>query len=99
MRVAVVVPAALCLIGTAQANDAQISAVKIIVLIAVDGLRGDILNRYNPNLGEVGFRRLMEGGVWYTNVHHAQANTETIVGHTTLATCAHPSEHGMIVNS
>jgi predicted AlkP superfamily pyrophosphatase or phosphodiesterase len=36
--------------------------------------------------------------VVYNNAHHAHANTETIVGHVTLATGAHPSEHGMIGN-
>jgi hypothetical protein len=36
--------------------------------------------------------------VVYRNVHHAHANTETIVGHATLATGAHPSGHGMVGN-
>jgi predicted AlkP superfamily pyrophosphatase or phosphodiesterase len=36
--------------------------------------------------------------VVYRNAHHAHANTETIVGHTTLATGAHPSGHGMVGN-
>jgi predicted AlkP superfamily pyrophosphatase or phosphodiesterase len=34
----------------------------------------------------------------YSNAHHAHANTETIVGHVTLATGAHPSGHGMVGN-
>ncbi len=34
----------------------------------------------------------------YRNAHHAHANTETIVGHTTLATGANPSHHGMVGN-
>ncbi|MGI9367407.1 MAG: alkaline phosphatase family protein, partial [Ruegeria sp.] len=65
----------------------------------VDGLRGDLLHRYAPSFGPDGFRRLMDGGVWYTNAHHIHANTETIVGHATLATGANPSEHGMVGNS
>ncbi len=71
----------------------------LIVQITVDGLRGDLLHRYMDSFGEGGFRRLTENGVWYTNAHHRHANTETIVGHTTLATGAHPSEHGMIGNA
>lgn len=37
-------------------------------------------------------------GVVFQNAHHAHANTETIVGHATLATGAHPSAHGMVGN-
>jgi hypothetical protein len=40
----------------------------------------------------------MGKGLIYTNAHHAHANTETIVGHATLATGAHPSLHGMVAN-
>jgi predicted AlkP superfamily pyrophosphatase or phosphodiesterase len=49
-------------------------------------------------LGEGGFKYLWESGVVYRNAHHAHANTETIVGHATLATGAHPSSHGMVGN-
>ena len=72
--------------------------IRLIVQITVDGLRGDLLHRYEEGFGKNGFRRLMAGGVWYTDAHHLHANTETIVGHATLATGAHPSEHGMIGN-
>ena len=41
---------------------------------------------------------MLDKGVVYNNAHNAHANTETIVGHVTLATGAHPSEHGMIGN-
>ena len=35
----------------------------------------------------------------YADAHHSHANTETIVGHTTLATGAYPAAHGMIGNT
>lgn len=72
---------------------------RLIVQITVDGLRGDLLSRYQPSFSENGFMRLISNGVWYTDAHHDHANTETIVGHATLATGAHPSEHGMIGNA
>ncbi|WP_299426537.1 alkaline phosphatase family protein [uncultured Shimia sp.] len=72
---------------------------RLIVQITVDGLRGDLLSRYKPSFSEDGFMRLINNGVWYTDAHHDHANTETIVGHATLATGAHPSEHGMIGNA
>jgi hypothetical protein len=37
-----------------------------------------------------GFRYLMEKGTWYTDAHYQHANTETAVGHATLATGADP---------
>ena len=54
--------------------------------------------RYADRLGEGGLRCLLEEGIQYNNAHHAHANTETIVGHVTLATGAHPAAHGMIGN-
>ena len=71
---------------------------KLILQITVDQLRGDLPTRYYERLGEGGFRYLWETGVVYRDAHHAHANTETIVGHATLATGAHPSSHGMIGN-
>ena len=71
---------------------------KLILQITVDQLRGDLPTRYYDRLGDGGIRFLLENGVVYRNAHHAHANTETIVGHTTLATGAHPSGHGMVGN-
>jgi len=71
---------------------------KLILQITVDQLRGDLPTRYYDRLGEGGFRYLWESGIVYRNAHHAHANTETIVGHATLATGAHPSNHGMVGN-
>jgi predicted AlkP superfamily pyrophosphatase or phosphodiesterase len=80
--------------STLQAADAP----RLILQVTVDQLRGDLPTRYLDRLGDGGFRYLLDNGVVYRNAHHAHANTETIVGHTTLATGAHPSAHGMIGN-
>ena len=71
---------------------------KLILQITIDQSGGDLPMRYYDQLGEGGLRYLLDKGVVYNNAHHAHANTETIVGHATLATGAHPSEHGMIGN-
>ena len=71
---------------------------RLILQITVDQLRGDLPLRYGAQFGEGGFRYLLEAGIHYENAHHAHANTETVVGHTTLATGAHPSAHGMVGN-
>jgi predicted AlkP superfamily pyrophosphatase or phosphodiesterase len=71
---------------------------KLVLQITVDQLRGDLPTRYYERMGEGGFKYLLEQGVVYSNAHHEHANTETIVGHTTLATGAQPSVHGMVGN-
>lgn len=73
-------------------------APKLILQITVDALRGDLPYRFKNVLGEGGFRYLMEQGVNYTNAHYRHANTETIVGHTSLATGTVPAAHGMVGN-
>jgi predicted AlkP superfamily pyrophosphatase or phosphodiesterase len=72
--------------------------IRLVLQITVDGLRGDLLDRYREGLGEGGFKTLIDRGAHYTNAHFQHANTETIVGHATLATGASPSLHGMVGN-
>jgi len=79
-------------------NDLGKKKPKLILQITVDQLRGDLPTRYYDRLGEGGFRYLWEKGIVFSNAHHDHANTETIVGHTTLATGAQPSVHGMVGN-
>jgi predicted AlkP superfamily pyrophosphatase or phosphodiesterase len=71
---------------------------RLVLQVTVDQLRGDLPTRFYDRLGEGGFRYLWESGVVYRNAHHPHANTETIVGHATLATGAYPSVHGMVGN-
>jgi predicted AlkP superfamily pyrophosphatase or phosphodiesterase len=71
---------------------------RLIVQITVDQLRGDLPYRYYERLGRGGLRYLLETGTVYRSAHHRHANTETIVGHTTLATGADPAVHGMVGN-
>ena len=71
---------------------------RLVLQITVDQLRGDLPFRYYDRFGEGGYRYLIDQGTVYRDAHHAHANTETIVGHATLATGAHPSAHGMIGN-
>jgi hypothetical protein len=72
--------------------------VRLVLQITVDGLRADLVNRYQKSYGKGGFNYLLKEGINFTNAHYLHANTETIVGHTTLATGTHPSQHGMVGN-
>ena len=40
--------------------------IKLVLQITVDGLRGDLLNRYANGLGKGGFKYLMQNGTVYT---------------------------------
>jgi len=81
-------------VNAAQANPAP----RLILQITVDALRADLPHRYAHVLGDGGFRTLWKNGVQYTNAHYQHANTETIVGHVSLATGTVPAAHGMIGN-
>jgi len=83
---------------SAPASHAATEPVRLVLQITVDGLRGDLLERYGDRFGPGGFRHLLDTGVFFANADYQHANTETIVGHATLATGAHPSQHGMIGN-
>jgi predicted AlkP superfamily pyrophosphatase or phosphodiesterase len=80
------------------ASEKRPQDIKLVLQITVDGLRADLLNRYANGFGKHGFRYLMQTGTVYTNAQYQHANTETIVGHSTLATGTFPAQHGMIGN-
>ena len=92
-------PVALMLVVTGPADAETTSAPpRLVVQITVDALRGDLPERFAAGYGEGGWRRLLAEGLHYTNAHYRHANTETIVGHTSLATGAYPADHGMVAN-
>ena len=72
--------------------------IRLVLQITVDQLRGDLPLRHMQQFGKGGFQYLQQKGVWYTNATYRHANTETIVGHSSLATGALPATHGMIGN-
>ena len=71
---------------------------KLVLQITIDQLRGDLIDRFGSGLGDQGFNYLRRNGVVFADAHHRHANTETIVGHTTLATGTDPAVHGMVAN-
>lgn len=88
------------LVLTAAPIDASQNApeFRLVLQLTVDGLRADLISRNLGKFGEGGFRYLIDEGTVFANAHYQHSNTETIVGHATLATGAHPSVHGMTGN-
>ncbi len=97
-RHAALLSVALTILSLTAPALADSPAPQLILQITVDQLRGDLPGRYRDRLGEGGFRYLLENGTWYANAHYQHANTETAVGHATLATGADPSRHGIVAN-
>jgi Protein of unknown function (DUF3604)/Type I phosphodiesterase / nucleotide pyrophosphatase len=69
-----------------------------VLQIAVDAPRGDLPGRYLQLFGDGGLRYLMDQGIYHTDAHYQHANTETIVGHVSLATGTGPAARGMVGN-
>jgi predicted AlkP superfamily pyrophosphatase or phosphodiesterase len=68
---------------------------RLVVLIAVDQLRADLLDRYD-SLFQGGFRRLRDQGLRFTNTTVDHAITISHPGHVTLATGMVPARHGIV---
>ena len=88
---------AMLTMGSAWAQSPE-PHVRLVLQITVDQLRADLIDRYSAGFGEGGFKRLLDNGTFYIDAHHRHANTETVVGHTTLATGTDPAVHGMVAN-
>lgn len=71
---------------------------KLVVMIVVDQMRGDYMDKF---LGQWtgGLKRLVEEGAWFHEAAYPYAATETCPGHTTISTGAFPASHGMIANA
>ena len=82
----------------APSLSAQDSGPKLVVMLIVDQLRGDLLDRYEPAFTG-GLRRLLDEGFRFTQASYAHARTSTAPGHATLTTGVFPSRHGVVANS
>lgn len=71
---------------------------RLAVVVVVDQLRADLLDRYD-DLFEGGFRRLRDRGYRFTTATQDHWWTETAAGHTAIATGAYPSHNGIVRNS
>ena len=83
---------------SAYALDTKGTAPKLVLVIVVDGLPQEQVQRYRDQFGQGGFRRLLKDGAWYSNAHQAHGVTLTAVGHTAILTGAYPYQHGIIGN-
>ncbi len=82
-------------IGFASAYDAR---PRLIVIVVVDQLRADLLERFHDKFGANGFRLLMDRGAYFPACYYDYADTRTAPGHATLLTGAYADGHGIMSN-
>jgi predicted AlkP superfamily pyrophosphatase or phosphodiesterase len=71
---------------------------KLVVLLVVDQMRGDYVDKFLPQWTG-GLKRLVEEGAWFRDAAYPYAATETCVGHSTISTGSFPATHGMVANA
>ncbi len=71
---------------------------KLVVLLVVDQMRGDYVDKFLPQWSG-GLKRLVEEGAWFRDAAYPYAVTATCVGHSTISTGAFPATHGIVSNS
>ena len=76
----------------------SLASTSLVVLLVVDQMRPDYLDRFNSDL-EGGFRWLLDNGVFYTHARQDHALTQTAPGHSTLLSGRPPASTGIIANS
>lgn len=71
---------------------------KLVVLLVVDQMRGDYVDKFKGQWTG-GLKRLIQEGAWFREAAYPYAATETCVGHATISTGALPATHGMVANT
>lgn len=71
---------------------------KLVVLLVVDQMRGDYVDKFRSQWSG-GLKRLVTEGAWFRAAAYPYAATETCVGHSTISTGSFPASHGMVANA
>lgn len=91
--------AGLCAAAPTQAQRPaqQAPSPRLLIVISVDQLSGDLFDEYRAQFTG-GLARLSRGTV-YRNGYQAHAATETCPGHSTILTGTHPARNGIVANN
>ncbi len=72
-------------------------APRLVVLISVDQMRADYVDRFQHQWSK-GLKRLVTEGAWFRQASYPYYNTVTCAGHASLSTGTVPAVHGMVLN-
>ena len=70
----------------------------LVVVISIDQLRADYLERFREHFGPGGFNLLLEQGANFTDCHYRHSVTKTAPGHAVMLSGVHADRHGIIAN-
>ena len=70
---------------------------KLVVLISVDQMRGDYIDRFQHQWTK-GLKRLVSEGAWFRQTDYPYYNNVTCSGHASMSTGTVPAAHGMVLN-
>ncbi|QEE28815.1 alkaline phosphatase family protein [Terriglobus albidus] len=72
---------------------------KLVVILVLDQMRGDYLDRYRDDFKTAnGFNLFLKKGAHFTDCYYDYANTHTAPGHSTIGTGAYTDGHGIQAN-
>ena len=71
---------------------------KLVVGIVVDQMKMEYLYRFQSDFSENGFKRLMNDGFSFYNMHYNYMPTYTAPGHASIYTGTTPAMHGIVSN-
>ncbi|MEO8677807.1 MAG: alkaline phosphatase family protein [Vicinamibacterales bacterium] len=71
---------------------------KLVVIIAVDQMRADYIDRYRGQWSS-GLKKLVSEGAWFRQADYPYYTTVTCAGHFSISTGAPPAVHGMTANT
>lgn len=72
---------------------------KLVVGIVIDQMKMEYLYRFSDDFGNHGFKRLMNEGYTYHNMHYNYMPTYTAPGHASIYTGTTPAIHGIVGNN
>src|SRR5258706_11330445 len=70
----------------------------LVVLLVVDQMRGDYVDKFRGQWTG-GLKRLLTEGAWFRAAAFPYAATETCPGHSTISTGSFPANHGTVANA
>ena len=71
---------------------------RLVVLLSVDQMRGDYIDRFRHQWSK-GLHRLVSEGAWFRQADYPYYTTVTCAGHASISTGTVPAVHGMVANS
>lgn len=70
----------------------------LVIVISVDQMRADYLERFKAYFGKDGFNRFLERGAVFTQAHVRHSYSETAPGHASIGTGLDPRDNGILSN-